>query len=249
MDKLFCEGLLRQFKIHRQVKDILLQWAAKMAELLIFGLPTDQWAVEVHQLRLYCQKNRLQQFASFDPLQQFQAFMEEWRQLVIGKNQLLSKQVQSVNPNVSNSNTVNSTNSLNSSNPSNPNRHSSMENEYPSLTELLLDNLNLNLQCEALLQELEQRLIQQIRSGSKVEYTIAQVRSFCRCHAGEKGFYDERGRLNYLVGVWYDIVNESRVAPVNIDLTNLPTDDDDGDFDSIMRDISEYVNQHEAQRV
>lgn len=236
MDKLFCEGLLRQFKIHRQVKDILLQWAAKMAELLIFGLPTDQWAVEVHQLRLYCQKNRLQQFASFDPLQQFQAFMEEWRQLVIGKNQPVSNQ------------SVNSITSLNSSNPSNPNRHSSMENEYPSLTELLLDNLNLNLQCEALLQELEQRLIQQIRSGSKVEYTIAQVRSFCRCHAGEKGFYDERGRLNYLVGVWYDIVNESRVEPVNIDLINLATDDD-GDFDSIMRDISEYVNQHEAQRV
>jgi hypothetical protein len=226
MDSLLAEGLLRQFKVNRQVKDTLSKWAAKMAELLVLGLPKDQWVVEIYHLNSYCQRNKLQQFASFDPLQQFSAFMEEWRSLVIGRNQSSKHAV---------------TSSANSSNP--PSRFAEHD-EHPSLTELLLDNLNLNLQCEADLQQLEQRLIQQIKAGSKLDYTVSQVRNFCRCHAGEKGFYDERGRLNYLVGVWYDIVNESQVPAIEIDsFMNIATDDD-GDFDSIMQDISNYVNIH-----
>lgn len=110
--------------------------------------------------------------------------------------------------------------------------------EHPSLTDLLLDNLNLDPQCENDLQVLEKNLIQQIKAGTKVEYSVAQVRRFCRSHAADKGFYDERGRLDYLVGVWYDIVLESYkpLSPVNLKL------EDEKTFHDLMADIQKYVS-------
>ena len=213
MDRAFVERFLQRFKLNQHVRPVLLKWATKMLELLVFGLPKEQWATEIYQLHRYCQRNKLPQFSSFDPLEQFSAFMEEWRHLIIDRNQK-NKVV-------------------------NHQKTEYTEQQFPSLTDLLLDNLNLNMQCEAELQHLERRLIQQIKAGSKLEYSVSQVRKFCREHAGEKGFYDERGRLAYLVGVWYDIVNDSYSAEEQIQLAI----EDDSDFDSIMRDITDYVNQ------
>lgn len=201
---MFVDKLLQQFKLNPAVRSVVVKWAEKMAEMLIFGLPKDQWSTEVYQLYSYCQRNKSAQFSSFDPLGQFSAFMEEWRSEIIAEHQ------------TSDDDSI---------------------TEHPSLTDLLLDNLNLNLSCDADLQILEKNLIHQIKAGTKLEYSVAQVRSFCRSHAAEKGFYDERGRLNYLVGVWYDIVAESYlpISPVNLRL------EDENTFDDLMHDINQYV--------
>ncbi len=218
---MFASNLLSQFKLLPVVRPVITKWAEKMTEMLIFGLPKDQWFTEVYQLYHYCQRNKLAQFTSFDPLGQFSAFMETWRASVTGfhtshKDHCSSQNQDHPSPN-----------------------HNSEETapEYPSLADLLLDNLNLNLQCENDLQTLEKNLIQQIKAGTKLEYSVAQVRSFCRSHAGEKGFYDERGRLSYLVGVWYDIVAESYqpISPVNLRI------EDDNTFDELMDDINHLV--------
>lgn len=224
---MFAEKLLAQFKLLPAVKPVVVKWAEKMSEMLIFGLPKDQWSTEVYQLYRYCQRNKLPHFASFDPLGQFSAFMETWRAAMLSHHlrikASITKAAQTFAPR---------------SDTFDHNTHCERLDEYPSLAELLLDNLNLNHRCEADLQTLETNLIHQIKAGTKLEYSVAQVRSFCRSHAGEKGFYDERGRLNYLVGIWYDIIAESclPISPVNLQL------DDDNTFDELMSDIQSYVS-------
>jgi len=185
--------LLRDFKISKVTAPTLEAWEHKMTELIEFGLTLQQWSVEVYLLSVYCQSHKLSQFASFDPMGQFNGLLQKWRQFVIERYQ---QRKSKINRDLIDNNEL-----------------TEDDDEDLGLADLLLNNLNLDESCENNLIMLGRNLRYQIRSGSKVEYTIAQVRSFCRSNAGKTGFYDEHNRLNSLVSLWYETVVQSFVPP------------------------------------
>ena len=210
---MFAEKLLAQFKLNPAVKPTVVKWSAKMTELMVAGRSNTQWSSEVYQLFRYCEKHKLAQFSSFDPMGQFSTFMETWRISILTQHQIIT---------------------------SKGTQGRQLQRQEQCLTDLLMENLNLDKWCDEELRDFERELMIEVEAGADLQDLIGKVRNFCRSHAADTGFYDERGRLNHLVTVWYDSIHIAHSIPISaIDLRI----DDEITFNELMHEIECYVAQ------
>ena len=76
-----------------------------------------------------------------------------------------------------------------------------------TLSETLMDQLNLDPRAELMLECLEEDLIHDISNGYTKEMALLKLKKFCRSYAGE-GFYDPQNKFNEIASTWYDEISE-----------------------------------------
>jgi hypothetical protein len=73
------------------------------------------------------------------------------------------------------------------------------------MSTFILDQLNLDMDCEADLLTLIGTLEEQVREGRGKDAVSNELRKFCRAHSGP-GFYDPNQNFQGLVDIWYDVI-------------------------------------------
>lgn len=91
-----------------------------------------------------------------------------------------------------------------------------IENMPLVLSDLLMENCNLDKSSMASLRSLESILISYINRG-RLSYNEAvnSIRNFCRQNASDKGYYDENGLLLSTIESWYSSYNNSSAAEMS----------------------------------